>query len=150
MRYVEHAKARYVEHVKGPPAPIAATERVVAFQRSEVIVGLIVSAGSSAMTVPGTTTEVPPSSAVLLVPIAALLIYGLLLMRGRPRQAAGRAPLWPDERLYIRRRTIGWGGVVVVAMLIPPTWIWPIFIAGLTATAYWLHRLRMFLRRSRR
>lgn len=79
----------------------------------------------------------PPASALLALPIVALVAYGVLILR---RDAA--TPLQPDERRLIRRRTIGWGAVTLVAFAFPLDWVLPLFIAGWITLAYATYQLR--------
>lgn len=143
MRYVRVDRpwvtilARRRGSTASPDTATNDTARIASFQRAEAGTGLLVGIGSIAVAVPGAVTRLPPASALLALPIVALVAYGVLILR---RDAA--TPLQPDERRLIRRRTIGWGAVTLVAFAFPLDWVLPLFIAGWITLAYATYQLR--------
>lgn len=123
------------------------TARVASFQRVEAVAGLLVSVGSIAMAVPGMVTTVSPASALLLMPIAMLVVYGIVILTGHARGNQSAPPLALHQVRLIRRRTVTWGAIALAALVIPLGWVWPLFLTGWIGLADAIRRLRR-LRRS--
>lgn len=116
--------------------------RVASFQRAEAVAGLLVSVGSIAMAVPGMVTTVSPSSALLLMPIAMLVVYGTVILTGHACGKQSATPLAPHQVRLIRRRTVTWGATAFAALAIPPGWVWPMFLTGWIGLAFAIRQLR--------
>lgn len=124
------------------------TRRIASFQRAEVVTGLVVALGSIVVAIPGRVERLPTASALLLLPIAAFVMYGLLVLTGRPRRRNRSAPLALDERRLLRRRIITWSLVSIVASALPAEWVWAVFLGGWITLVYAVHQMRRLHARS--